>query len=276
MRPRPKIIQVNLSSVASLTIALFALIFSLCYEDPNYASSSLLFSTYWWAPVFAFIALADCAVEKFGDPSRKSYMILAFLVSTAEFFFLLFCMVEYYLIDQTSGGLYLAPRIGASFALFFLAVVSLIFKVLRVRKSPLLTDPLVYPSLLGLVAGLGLVAFALAVWSIDVSQDRSWGAEFYPVFIGLLAGVAHIADSIYVFQSKEKPFEEKELFNRMVISLVGSGAGLVAIFLAVGFYDSSLLSWILFFWTLFCSIGICLLSLSAGAYYAYASYRLKN
>lgn len=276
MRPRPKIIQVNLSSVASLTIALFALIFSLCYENPNYASSSLLFSTFWWAPAFAFAALADCAVEKFAAPDHKSYMILSFLVSTVEFFFLLFCMVQYYLIDQTSGGLYLAPRIGASLALLFLAAVSLIFKVLRVRKSPLLSDPLVYPSLLGLIAGLGLVAFALAVWSIDVSQNHGWGAEFYPVFIGFLAGIAHIADSIYVLQSKEKPLEEKELLNRMVISFVGAGAGLVAIFMAIGFYDSSLLSWILFFWTLFCSVGICLLSLSVGAYYAYVNYRLKN
>lgn len=276
MRPRPKIVQVNLSSAASLTIALFALVFSLCYENPNYASSSLLLSTYWWAPAFALIALADCGVEKFGDPSKKNYVILSYLVSAAEFFFLLLCTIQYYQIDQTRGGLYLAPRVGASLALFFLAGASLIFKVLRVRKSPLLTDPLVYPSLLGLVAGFGLVAFALAVWSIDASQEHTWGAEFYPVFIGLLAGAAHIADSIYVLQSKEKPFEEKELLNRMVMSFVGAGAGLVALFMAVGFYDSSSLSWILFYWTLFCSLAICLLSLSAGVYYAYVSYRLKN
>ena len=62
----------------------------------------------------------------------------------------------------------------------------------------------------------------------------------------------------------------------MVISFSGAASALVAIFMAVGFYDASWLSWILFYWTLFASVSLCLLSLGAGAYYAYVSYRLKN
>jgi hypothetical protein len=276
MRPRPKIYQPNLSSLASLTLALFGLVFTLCYDNPNFASASLLRETFWWGPVLAFLALADCGVEKFGDPKNKAYPVLAFLVSGFQFLFLLIFTYRYFTIDGTSGGTYLAPRIGAILALFALAGVSVYFKTLRLRASPSLTDPLAYPSYLGLIAGLGLVAFALVVWSIDASQERAWGGEFYPVFVALLAGAAEIGDSFYVLESKEKPLEEKELVTRMVISFVGAGAALVAIFITIGFYDAAWLSWILFYWTLFASVSLCLLSAAAGAYYAYVSYRLKN
>jgi hypothetical protein len=276
MRPRPKIFQPNLSSVASLTITLFALIFSVCYADKNYATVSLLNAVYWWAPVFAFIAVADCAVEKFLAPTNKVYPIVAFFVSALQLFFLFLCAIRYYRIDETSGGAYLAPRLAATIALFLLALASLVFKILRARQNPLLKDPILYPSFLGLIVGLGLIAFACVVWSIDVSQQHVWGGEFYPIFIALLAGVAEIGDSFYVFQSKEKPFEEKELMVRMVISFTAAAASLIAIFMAVGLYDYSMLSWICYFWSLLSSVGLCSLSLFAGAYYAYVNYRLKN
>ena len=276
MRPRPKIYQPNLVSLASLTLAFFGLIFTFCYIYPSYASASLFRSTFWWGPLLAVLALADCGIEKFADQKSKTYGILAFSVSGLQFLFLLIFVYRYFAIDGTSGGTYLAPRIGAVLALFALAGVSVYVKTLRLHASPMLSNPLVYSSLLGLIAGFGLVAFALMVWSIDVSQERAWGGEFYPVFITLLAGVAEIGDSLYVFESKEKPLEEQELKTRMIISFAGAASALVAIFMAVGFYDASWLSLILFYWTLFPSVGLCLLSLGAGAYYAYVSYRLKN
>ena len=276
MRPRPKIYQPNLSSLAALSLLLILFIFALCYENPNYADSEVLVTTCWWAPAFAFAALADCAVEKFADPMKKSYLVFAFLASAAELFLLSFFIFKYFEMNQSGDPAYLAPRIGVSLVLFLLGLLGFVFKIMRSRKSPFLNDPITYPSLLGLVTGLGLLALALAVWSLDVGLNHLWGGEFYPVLIAFFAGLAEIGESIFVLQSKEKPLEETLLKIKMGTSFVGAFGALIAVFMTIGFYDYSSLSYVLFYWTLFPSVGMCLLSGSAGAYYAYVNHRLTN
>jgi hypothetical protein len=142
MRPRPKIHPFPLPSAAALLLCLAALIFSLCYEDPNYAQTDDFASTYWWGGAFGMLAIIECSIDLFVSPTDQKRDIDGFLTSALEFALLIIVLQSYFSHYADTEGTYRAPRYAAMIALILIAVLSATYKVLDFTHPDFFKDPL--------------------------------------------------------------------------------------------------------------------------------------
>jgi hypothetical protein len=277
MRPRPKIYPIPLVSVASLLLALCALVFSLAYGRAYLTDSSKLGLAYWWGGAFALVALLDCAMDKFMSPKGKYYTILAYFLSACQFFFLLFAFTGYYSNYTDTEGAYFAPRIAATILLAGIWVAEAAVKFLKISKPAPYFTPSLQENVLLLLLGMGEAVLALFVWSRDASAlAGAYTTDRILDIVAAIVAFASMAFAIYNLSRTARMEEEKLCQSAMVLFFGGFVVSLIVLFVSLADWNNSAMDSTIFYWNLFAMAGFAFCGLSGGGYFMYVYYRLRN
>jgi hypothetical protein len=276
MRPRPKIHSFPLPSAAALLLCLAALIFSLCYEDPNYAQTDDFASTYWWGGAFGMLAIIECSIDLFVSPTDQKRDIDGFLTSALEFALLIIVLQSYFSHYADTEGTYRAPRYAAMIALILIAVLSATYKVLDFTHPDFFKDPLHGDEATLLLTGLGQILFAAYQWSNSVTHSALYGADGIAMIVSLILGLGSFLYALYLFSSKKALGEEEMVRNGLYVVAAGLLASLVTLFIAVGLWNENLIAYQVFYWDVFSMVGYLLSCSGGGGYLFYVYYRLRN